>query len=321
MKKALIILLPVIVSGVAGAALILPEPTLRSFAGPFDEFAVEQQRAAKGKLWHLLDVATGRARQVVVISDAVLKQLARPAPSEIDPPVQQQPMLKEPLATAAEPAGAVEDPPAEPMPAAMPEKHLPAAEPMAAAIPKEHLADAEPMAATMPKVIHEPKPKPKKMRAVPAPPPPPPLVVEKPLPSPKAPPLAETAEAAHHQALLYYKGDGVGKDFRKAAEWFQKAAAKGFPKSQYMLGVMAYQGLGEPQDFAEAAKWFRKAGEQQHTGAQYNLGFLYYEGKGVKKDDLQAYMWIDRAANLGHEKSIQARTTLKKILPKEIYQR
>ncbi len=123
----------------------------------------------------------------------------------------------------------------------------------------------------------------------------------------------------HKRGLLFYKGIGVDKDFKKAARWFKQAARKGHARAQYNLGIMSYLGQGVPQDYAQAAVWFKKAGEQDHAGAQYNLGFLYYEGKGVEKDDLQAFMWIDRSANLGDEKAVRARETLQKALPKEIF--
>lgn len=123
----------------------------------------------------------------------------------------------------------------------------------------------------------------------------------------------------HKRGLLFYKGIGVDKDFKKAARWFKQAARKGHARAQYNLGIMSYLGQGVPQDYAQAAVWFKKAGEQDHAGAQYNLGFLYYEGKGVEKDDLQAFMWIDRSANLGDEKAVRARDTLQKALPKEIF--
>ncbi len=128
-----------------------------------------------------------------------------------------------------------------------------------------------------------------------------------------------SAEQDHKRGLLFYKGIGVDKDFKKAAQWFKQAARKGHARAQYNLGIMSYLGQGVPQDYARAAAWFKKAGEQDHAAAQYNLGFLYYEGKGVEKDDLQAFMWIDRSANLGDEKAVRARETLQKALPKEIF--
>ncbi len=128
-----------------------------------------------------------------------------------------------------------------------------------------------------------------------------------------------SADQDHKRGLLFYKGIGVDKNFKKAAQWFSQAAKKGHAGAQYNLGIMSYLGQGVAQDYTQAITWFEKAGEQDHAGAQYNLGFLYFEGKGVKKDDLQAYMWIDRSANLGDKKAIRARDALQKALPKEIF--
>ena len=141
--------------------------------------------------------------------------------------------------------------------------------------------------------------------------------------APKAAPAEkdDTAEQDHRRGMLFYKGIGVDKDFKKAAMWFRRAADKGHAAAQYNLGIMTYLGQGVEQDYARAAEWFKKAGDQDHAAAQYNLGFLYYEGKGVPKDSLQAYMWIDRAAGLGDEKAAKARDTLQKALPREIFNR
>ena len=134
------------------------------------------------------------------------------------------------------------------------------------------------------------------------------------------PPVTDAgADQDHKRGLLFYKGIGVDKDFKKAAQWFKRAAKNTHSGAQYNLGIMSYLGQGVPQDYAQAAHWFQKAGEQDHAAAQYNLGFLYYEGKGVEKDDLQAFMWIDRSANLGDDKAKRARETMQKALPREIF--
>jgi len=121
--------------------------------------------------------------------------------------------------------------------------------------------------------------------------------------------------------LTFYKGIGdASRNFKTAREWFLKAAAKGNAAAQYNLGIMSYMGQGIEQNFSNAAKWFEQAAKQDNTLAQYNLGFLFYEGKGVTKDYSQAFMWIDRAARLGDKKAIQARPTIKKLLPKDLIQ-
>ena len=209
--------------------------------------------------------------------------VARPTPLDLAPP-------PPPLASEPEPRPAAEAPPLPaPLPVPKPPTpKLPAAEPMA----KVKLPAA--------REARAPAPQPAARR-------------------PAAP--DETADQDHKRGLLFYKGIGVDKDFKKAVQWFRRAAEKGHAVAQYNLGIMTYLGQGVDQDYRQAAEWFRRAGEQDHAAAQYNLGFLYYEGKGVERDNLQAYMWIDRAANLGDDKAAKARDTLQKALPRDIFPR
>jgi len=58
---------------------------------------------------------------------------------------------------------------------------------------------------------------------------------------------------------LYYTGDGVSKDYAKAAEWFKKAAEHWNSKAQYELGRLYFYGQGVPQDYAKAVEWLRQA--------------------------------------------------------------
>jgi len=209
----------------------------------------------------------------------------RPAPLDLAPPP--PPLVSEPA-----PKPAAEAPPM-PAPLSVPKP------------PAPKLPATEPMAKVKLPAAREAK----------APTPAPALISRKPaLPD-------ETADQDHKRGMLFYKGIGVEKDFKKAVLWFRRAAEKGHAVAQYNLGIMTYLGQGVDQDYRQAAEWFRRAGEQDHAAAQYNLGFLYYEGKGVERDNLQAYMWIDRAASLGDDKAVKARDTLQKALPKDIFQR
>ena len=61
-------------------------------------------------------------------------------------------------------------------------------------------------------------------------------------------------------------------------------AEQGDAKAQSNLGVMYYKGQGVTRNYAEAAKWFRKAAEQGFAEAQYNLGVMYYKGQGVTRN-------------------------------------
>ncbi len=72
-------------------------------------------------------------------------------------------------------------------------------------------------------------------------------------------------------------------------------AEKGDAQAQYNLGVMYERGDGVPRDFKKAVKWFRKAAEQEFADAQYNLGVMYGAGKGVPKDFKEALKWHQKA--------------------------
>ena len=59
--------------------------------------------------------------------------------------------------------------------------------------------------------------------------------------------------------VLYQNGEGVAKDYVKAREWFEKAAATGEGYAMNNLGRLYQNGLGVPHDYAKAREWREKA--------------------------------------------------------------
>ncbi len=93
--------------------------------------------------------------------------------------------------------------------------------------------------------------------------------------------------------LVYQRGDSrVRRDLPLAIEWFRKAAAHGFARAQNDLGVLYQRGEGVSRDYEEAARWYRLAAEQGWALAQINLAFLYEEGKGVARSREEAFYWF-----------------------------
>lgn len=80
-------------------------------------------------------------------------------------------------------------------------------------------------------------------------------------------PLAEQGNPDAQAALgyLYYHGLGVGQDYGRAADWFQRAADQGQPEAQAFLGTLFYNGVGVPRSYVQAYKWCDLA---QSNGAQ-----------------------------------------------------
>ncbi len=68
-------------------------------------------------------------------------------------------------------------------------------------------------------------------------------------------------EAQYMVANMYEKGEGVEKDPKEAAMWYEKAADQGHPYSMYKLADMYEKGEGVAKDDAKAAEWFKKAAE------------------------------------------------------------
>jgi hypothetical protein len=107
-------------------------------------------------------------------------------------------------------------------------------------------------------------------------------------------------KAQYEIAAMYYQGEGVPKDYAKAAEWYKKAAEHGYETAQHNLAGMYYKGDGVPKDFKKAAEWFEKAGKQGHVEAQYNLAVMYSRGEGMPKDYQKAAELYKKAAAQGH---------------------
>jgi hypothetical protein len=109
------------------------------------------------------------------------------------------------------------------------------------------------------------------------------------------------AETQATIGFAYYNGQGIEKDFEKAAEWFRMAAEQGHAVAQHNLGFMYLMGEGIAKNDEAAVKWFRMAAEQGYAVSQKNLGVLYSEGLGVPQDKAKAYAWLTTAKAQGHD--------------------
>lgn len=114
-------------------------------------------------------------------------------------------------------------------------------------------------------------------------------------------PLAEhgNANAQFSLAHMYQYGDGVAKDHRAAAQWYERAANQGAAKAQYNLGFLYYNSQHLNRDDEAAVKRSRLADEQGFLLAQTNLGVAYGEGQGIEQNDVIAHMWLNIASTRG----------------------
>jgi hypothetical protein len=97
------------------------------------------------------------------------------------------------------------------------------------------------------------------------------------------------------------QGVGVARNPKKAAEWYEKAAARSHVEALYALGTLYENGEGVRRDAGRAADWYRLATSiSRHGGAEFALAQFYYYGRGVPADAGEALSWYRKAADDGH---------------------
>ena len=95
--------------------------------------------------------------------------------------------------------------------------------------------------------------------------------------------------------FMYYKGEGVPRDYAKAMEYFRKADEQDHAAAQFYIGHMYQNALGVKRDYAEAMKWYQKSAAYGYTDAENNIGYMYMYGLGVKRDYSKAMEWFKKA--------------------------
>ncbi len=112
--------------------------------------------------------------------------------------------------------------------------------------------------------------------------------------------------------LMYKKGQGVEKNYKKAVEWFVRAAGKDDVVSAFHLGAIYQEGgYGVELDYAKAVEYFLKVAAKHHLAEQKpakiyamrRLGIYYSRGIGIEQNYKQAVKWFTYAAQQGDAKS------------------
>ena len=112
-----------------------------------------------------------------------------------------------------------------------------------------------------------------------------------------------SAQAQYRLGCRYWNGDGVERDERQAADWFDRAARQGLAPAQRMLGRCYEQGRGVERDARQAAAWYRWAATQGDPEAQYALGVCLDKGLGTEENAAEAFAWYKNAAAQGLKKA------------------
>jgi hypothetical protein len=70
------------------------------------------------------------------------------------------------------------------------------------------------------------------------------------------------ATSMRYLGTTYEIGHGVGQNYAKAREWYEKAAAKDDANVMFSLGALYDKGQGVAQDYAKAREWYEKAADR-----------------------------------------------------------
>jgi hypothetical protein len=97
----------------------------------------------------------------------------------------------------------------------------------------------------------------------------------------------------------YYSGLGVKSNIPQATRWYKRAAAKGYHKASYKLGLI----YSDQKKFRAASSEFRKAAQKRFPPAQYELAKLYYLGKGIRTNKTKALIWAKRSEANGYRRA------------------
>ena len=113
--------------------------------------------------------------------------------------------------------------------------------------------------------------------------------------------------AQYSLGYMYYHGQGVAQDYKKAGDLFYKSRNH-YSDSFYYEGILLKEGkLGYAADASleMALNSFKGAAKQGHMDAQYELGFMYANGSGTNKNLPEAAQWMEKAAAQGHDEAKQ----------------
>lgn len=111
----------------------------------------------------------------------------------------------------------------------------------------------------------------------------------------RAPAASGDADAQFNLAQAYKLGRGVPADLKVAQDWYLKAAMQDHEQAQANLGLILFQN----GDRKGAMPWIQKAADRGEPRAQYVLGTAHFNGDLVPKDWPRAYALMTRAAAAG----------------------
>ena len=113
-------------------------------------------------------------------------------------------------------------------------------------------------------------------------------------------------EAAQGIGSIYYWGQGVAVDYKRAMAAQKIGAEGGDASCQCNLGTMLSNGEGiDSPDYEQALVWYEKAAAQDEPASVSMLGVMYARGDGVTSSYRRARELYQRAIELGDSTAVK----------------
>lgn len=111
--------------------------------------------------------------------------------------------------------------------------------------------------------------------------------------------------AALNLGAMYYEGNFIPRDFRKAIKYYEQATASDDDETQIRawnnLGYCYYYGRDIPVDNEKAFNCYMRAAVQRDANALYKIGDMYRYGRYVAKDEQMALTFYRQALHEVYE--------------------
>ncbi len=126
-------------------------------------------------------------------------------------------------------------------------------------------------------------------------------------------PLAQAGDpdAQFNMGQAYKLGRGVPADVTSAIGWYRKAAAQGHLRAEDNLGLLLFQ----QGDRAGAMPFLQKAAMRGEPRAQYIVGTALFNGDIIGKDWVRAYALMTRASQSGLGQATTSLQQMDKYVP------
>lgn len=118
------------------------------------------------------------------------------------------------------------------------------------------------------------------------------------------------ADAQFNLGQAYKLGRGVPADLKQAEIWYGKAAFQGHEQAEASYGLALFSNGKR----SEALTWLQRAAQRGDPRTQYVLGTMYFNGDVVAKDWVRAYALVTRASQTGLSEASAALAQMDKYI-------